>query len=250
MEATSRRGQGRRKLASGRRFHSGKRSSLHGPLTFTLQALRKSLSAFDGEGKLPPCCDSTYLNASTVITQSHAQIANLVRAFAAYGAHVQPPDAVAEHDDNAATLGTNQCVIHMVSICGLRTPSCVLHMADRPQHTPSVHFCTTPVSMQADGDALANVVAWLRDICESDPEASLIFPPSLSKEQRAQIHTLVQAVGLGALASVSKGVGDNRHITVVRIGQEDASSQVTHHQILGSGAKEGRSAFDMLTYAW
>ena len=104
--------------------------------------------------------------------------------------------------------------------------------------------------MQADGNTLANVVAWLRDICESDPEASLTFPPSLSKEQRAQIHTLVQAVGLGALASVSKGVGDRRHITVVRIGQEDASSQVIHHLQLSSGAGEGRSASDMLTCAW
>ena len=91
--------------------------------------------------------------------------------------------------------------------------------------------------MQANVDSLANVVAWLRDKCELDPAASLIFPPSLSKEQRAHIHTLVQAVGLGALASVSKGVGDSRHITIVRIGQEDAKSQVTYHLQLGSGAE-------------
>ena len=123
-------------------------------------------------------------------------------------------------------------------------------MADRPQHTDSVHSCTTLVFMQANGDALSNIVAWLRDICESDPAASLIFPPSLAKEQRAQIHTLVQAVGLGALASVSKGVGERRHITVVRIGQEDATSQVTHRLHFGSDGEEGRSASDVLTRAW
>ena len=125
-----------------------------------------------------------------------------------------------------------------------------MNEADRPsQRIDSVHFYTTLVSMQANGDDLASVVAWLRDICEADPKASLTFPSSLSKEQRAQIHTLVQAVGLGALASVSKGLGGSRHITIVRIGQENAKSQVTHHPHLGSAGEEGRSAFDMLTCA-
>ena len=71
------------------------------------------------------------------------------------------------------------------------------------------------------------MLAWFRDICDTDRDAALIFPSSLSKDQRAAIHTLVQAVGLGALASVSKGVGENRHITVVRLGQEDSTSQVS-----------------------
>lgn len=71
------------------------------------------------------------------------------------------------------------------------------------------------------------MLAWFRDVSDTDRDAALIFPPSLSKEQRAAIHTLVQTVGLGALASVSKGLGESRHITVVRTGHEDSTSQVS-----------------------
>ena len=81
--------------------------------------------------------------------------------------------------------------------------------------------------MQAHGDHLPDILAWLREACDTDREAALIFPPSLSKDQRAHVHTLVQTVGLGALASASKGVGESRHITVMRIGQEDALSRVS-----------------------
>ncbi|CAL5224710.1 g7441 [Coccomyxa viridis] len=77
----------------------------------------------------------------------------------------------------------------------------------------------------ADGEVLPEVLAWFRDVSDTDRDAALIFPPSLSKEQRAAIHTLVQTVGLGALASVSKGLGESRHITVVRTGHEDSTSQ-------------------------
>ena len=91
-------------------------------------------------------------------------------------------------------------------------------------HTSWVHGCLPP---QADGEQLPEVLAWFRDACDTDREAALIFPPSLSKDQRAAIHTLVQTVGLGALASVSKGLGESRHISVVRIGQEDSTSQVS-----------------------
>ena len=71
------------------------------------------------------------------------------------------------------------------------------------------------------------MLAWLRDICDTDQDAALIFAPSLSKDQRAAIHTFAQTVGLGGLASVSKGLGETRHITVVRRGQEHATSQVS-----------------------
>ena len=80
--------------------------------------------------------------------------------------------------------------------------------------------------VQADAKILPEVLAWLRDISDTDRDAALIFPPSLSKDQRAAIHTLVQTVGLGALASVSKGLGESRHITVVRTGQGESTSQV------------------------
>lgn len=74
---------------------------------------------------------------------------------------------------------------------------------------------------------MPEVLAWLRDICDTDQDAALVFPPTLSKEQRAAIHTLVQTVGLSALASVSKGVGESRHISVMRLGQEESMSRVS-----------------------
>ena len=83
------------------------------------------------------------------------------------------------------------------------------------------------VPLQADGEVLPEVLAWFRDISDTDRDAALIFPPSLSKNQRAAIHTLVQTVGLGALASVSKGLGESRHLTVVRAGQGESTSQVS-----------------------
>lgn len=83
------------------------------------------------------------------------------------------------------------------------------------------------------------MLAWFRDVCDTDRDAALIFPSSLSKDQRAAIHTLAQAVGLGALASVSKGLGENRHITVVRTGQEDSTSQVSTFHLASTHRPQG-----------
>ena len=117
MEGSSRRGPGRRKLASGGKAYSGRKSSLRGPLTFTLTALRESLSAFDGEGKLPFCCEITYLNACTIMTQSLAQAVIRFTAIAGtFGAHIQPPDVETEYEEDTARPKTTHCVIQMVSM--------------------------------------------------------------------------------------------------------------------------------------
>lgn len=80
--------------------------------------------------------------------------------------------------------------------------------------------------LQAHGEDLPQVIAWFRDACDTDREAELIFPSSLSKEQRAHVHSLARTVGLGSLASVSRGIGDSRHITVMHTSRAEALSRV------------------------
>ena len=65
---------------------------------------------------LQSCCDSIYLSASAVVTQSFAHAVTYFRAIAAFGAHVQPAEVQAEHDEDTARSQTTQCVMQMVSI--------------------------------------------------------------------------------------------------------------------------------------
>lgn len=80
--------------------------------------------------------------------------------------------------------------------------------------------------LQAHGEDMPKVIAWFRDACDTDREAELILPSSLSKEQRAHVHFLAGTVGLGSLASVSRGIGDSRHITVMHANRAAALSRV------------------------
>jgi hypothetical protein len=82
------------------------------------------------------------------------------------------------------------------------------------------------VVLQAHGEDMPQVIAWFRDACDTDREAELILPSSLSKEQRARVHSLAGTVGLGSLASVSRGVGDRRHMTVMHASRAAALSGV------------------------
>ena len=82
---------------------------------------------------------------------------------------------------------------------------------------------------------LDRLIAWFREGSDSDPVATLAFPASLSKFQRARVHSLVKSIGLGSLQSVSKGVGDDRFISIERSRDEDQSclAQMTsaqHHK--------------------
>jgi hypothetical protein len=76
-----------------------------------------------------------------------------------------------------------------------------------------MHAC-----LQAPAADLTSLIAWFRDCSDADHSARLAFPASLSKAQRARIHTLVTSVGLGCLESVSEGVGEERFIFIVRSG--------------------------------
>ena len=72
--------------------------------------------------------------------------------------------------------------------------------------------------MQKSGTDLESLVTWFRNFSDIDPKATLAFPATLSQSQRAKIHGLVKSIGLGALESVSAGIGDNRFISIVRSG--------------------------------
>jgi hypothetical protein len=67
-------------------------------------------------------------------------------------------------------------------------------------------------------EALDAIIAWFRDASDADHEASLSFSSSLAKQHRAKIHSAASAVGLGALVSLSRGVGEDRRITIARRG--------------------------------
>ncbi len=73
---------------------------------------------------------------------------------------------------------------------------------------------------QDDGAVLDRLVAWFREGSDGDTKATLGFPPSLSKSQRAIVHSRVQSIGLGSLQSVSAGIGDDRFISIHRSGDE------------------------------
>ena len=81
-------------------------------------------------------------------------------------------------------------------------------------------------SAQASGANLDVLMAWFREGTDGDKKASLAFPASLTKEQRAQVHVVVKSVGLGSLESVSQGVGLERFISVVCSG-EGPSAEVS-----------------------
>ena len=80
--------------------------------------------------------------------------------------------------------------------------------------------------LQAHGEDMPQVIAWFRDACNTDREAELTLPSRLSKEQRAHVHSLAATVGLGSLASVSRGIGDSRHMTVMHASRTEALSRV------------------------
>lgn len=65
---------------------------------------------------------------------------------------------------------------------------------------------------------LDSLLTWFRDACDIDHDAVLRFPPTLSKAKRAMVHGSAAAVGLGALATLSEGLGEERHVSVVRKG--------------------------------
>jgi hypothetical protein len=67
-------------------------------------------------------------------------------------------------------------------------------------------------------DALDAIIAWFRDASDKDHEACLSFPSSLAKQHRAKVHSAASAVGLGALVSLSRGIGEERRITIARRG--------------------------------
>ena len=71
---------------------------------------------------------------------------------------------------------------------------------------------------QAPAADLTSLIAWFREASDADHSARLSFPSSLTKAQRALIHTMVNSVGLGCLESVSEGIAEERHISVVRCG--------------------------------
>ena len=43
--------------------------------------------------------------------------------------------------------------------------------------------------MQADQHDLLALLTWFREGCDADGTAELVFPPHLSKKQRAHIHS-------------------------------------------------------------
>ncbi|KAG7668739.1 putative GA-binding protein subunit beta-1 [Nannochloris sp. 'desiccata'] len=73
-------------------------------------------------------------------------------------------------------------------------------------------------------DALDAIIAWFRDASDADHEASLSFSSALAKQHRAKIHSAASAIGLGALVSLSRGVGEDRRITIARRGSTVAKA--------------------------
>lgn len=84
--------------------------------------------------------------------------------------------------------------------------------------------------LQDDGADLVRLVAWFREGCSTDKNASLAFSSSLSKAQRAKIHTLVKSVGLGVLQSISEGIGASRQISIVHSGAATSKEDPTDTQ--------------------
>jgi hypothetical protein len=96
----------------------------------------------------------------------------------------------------------------------------------------------------ADWRDLGRVLAWFREGCSACAAAELAFSPALSKEHRAQarpgaalgalaraprrgrlspparpqVHAAASAAGLGGLQTVSRGLGEERYVSVVRQG--------------------------------
>lgn len=78
---------------------------------------------------------------------------------------------------------------------------------------------------QDDSGVLYRLIVWFREGSDGDLAATLAFPACLSKFQRAKVHSLVKSVGLGSLQSVSKGLGDDRFISIERSRDTDQSCQ-------------------------
>jgi len=95
-------------------------------------------------------------------------------------------------------------------------------------------------------DVLDAIIAWFRDASDTDHEASLSFSSSLGKQHRAKVHSATSAVGLGALVSLSRGVGKDRRITIARRGSTvakgAAAAAVNEDPVLAAKAA--------LLYSW
>ncbi|CAL8464448.1 g3983 [Coccomyxa elongata] len=77
---------------------------------------------------------------------------------------------------------------------------------------------------------LESLLTWFREVSDIDSKATLAFPATLSKFQRAKIHGLVKSVGLGSLESVSAGIGDDRFISIVHSGSPRANELTSIQQ--------------------
>lgn len=82
---------------------------------------------------------------------------------------------------------------------------------------------------QAPAADLTSLIAWFREASDADHSACLSFPSTLTKAQRALIHTLTTSVGLGCLESVSEGVAEERCVSVVRSGSKPCQVRPAVH---------------------
>ncbi|KAI3424078.1 hypothetical protein D9Q98_009441 [Chlorella vulgaris] len=67
----------------------------------------------------------------------------------------------------------------------------------------------------ADWSHLGALIGWFRDGLAADPQAELSFSPKLTKQLRASVHGTATAVGLGALGTSSRGLGEERRVVVL-----------------------------------
>lgn len=72
------------------------------------------------------------------------------------------------------------CATVQRMISGLRLHCCAL----RPVLMQALVIC-----VQADPHDLLALLNWFREGCDADATAELVFPPHLSKKQRAHIHS-------------------------------------------------------------
>lgn len=77
-----------------------------------------------------------------------------------------------------------------------------------------------PLTHGWENQQLDAMLAWFREGSDLDHEAILRFSPSLTKSQRAAIHASASTTGLGALVAISRGIGAQRTIQVVRSGSQ------------------------------
>ncbi|KAK9793709.1 hypothetical protein WJX73_004201 [Symbiochloris irregularis] len=77
---------------------------------------------------------------------------------------------------------------------------------------------------------LQALLKWFRTGIDADPSAELAFSSLLTKQHRAIIHSQVDQIGLGALEAVSRGIGEARHVSIVRHGSVPKQVDLTENQ--------------------